>query len=160
MTTRAIVVAWLLVLGCEKAEQAASGSGSGSANDTLIETFVADIDSYGQQTVPMLVKFDGDCDRFADQMLTLEPLVKTIRALGVQIEADPALHARMEERMRDARAPMMKRYEEQLKPLGLTTADVDKKEAEMKAKCAGNAKWADAQKRIGVMKRKAKPQPQ
>jgi hypothetical protein len=132
----------MVVTACEKASPPA---------DPAIEQFMADFEAYGDKSVVMLAKFNGDCSATADQMLTLEPLAKKLRAEGGAIE-DAKLHKRTAE----LKAKVMLHYEELLKPLNMTIDDISTKEAEMKAKCGNDPKWQDAQERTGLMKKKSK----
>ncbi len=134
----------LAACGGKKPEAPAAGSA-----DPEIEAFVADFIAYGDKSVVMLAKFDGNCDAVADQMLTLEPLAQKLRVSGVTLD-----EAKLRARLNAARADAMKHYEDMLKPMGLTMADLDKKEADMKAKCKGNPKYDDAVERTGLMKKK------
>lgn len=141
---------WLvIVVACSKSEAPPPAAGP----DPDIEAFIADMKTYGDQTLPMMAKFDGNCGALADQMLTLEPLAQKIRSRSAALESK---QMQMKQRMGEVRGPMMEHYAEVLKPLGLTMADVEKKEAEIKAKCAGDAKYHDAEERVGLMKKKSK----
>jgi len=102
----------------------------------------------------MLASFYGNCSAIADQMLTLEPLAQKIRATGAAIEADPERAQKKKQRIGEMKQGVMQHYEELLKPLGKTMADITKKEAEMKTKCAGDPKWEDAIERTGLMKKR------
>jgi hypothetical protein len=157
--TAVLVVALLAACGSKKSDSA-GGSGSAAAGpDPAVEQFIAGMKEYGDKMLPMMLSFTGDCGAIADQMLTLEPLAQSLRKMGGEIEADPARSVAMKARMRDAKGPMMEHYDQLLKPLGATMADVEKKEAEIKAKCAGDAKYHDAEDRVGIMKKKSKPAP-
>src|SRR6476659_2940424 len=84
----------LALAGCEKEGGTGSGSSGSSAigsaaSDPAIDALIADMGAYGEKSIPMLVKFDGDCGAIADQLLTLEPLAKSIRSVGAELEADP-----------------------------------------------------------------------
>lgn len=133
---------WILafVASCEKDKP---------ASDPALDQFMADFLEYGERVVPMLAKFDGDCSAMADRLLTLEPLTKKIRAEGTALD-----QTKIKQRAAESRDKIMQRYAELAKSLGMTTADIDKKEAEMKSKCASDPKWLDAQERTGLMKKK------
>lgn len=160
-----IVVCLALVTGCEKdakdPAKAAAPAGSGSAGsadvDAEIETFVAGMIEYGDKSLPILAKFDGNCGALADQMMALEPLAQSLRALGTRIELDPVRQGKLKARMRDAKDPVTKHYEETLAPYHLSLADLEKKDTEMKAKCAKDPRFIEAQERTGLMKKKSKP---
>src|SRR5882724_8374426 len=149
MPTRWVLVA-LIACGGNKSEPPPA------APDPEIEQFIADMKAYGDKSLPMMMKFDGDCGALADQMLTLEPLAQSILKRGTEIQSSPDGEAKMKLRMRDEKAPMMKHYDDLLKPLGATMADVEKKEAEIKAKCASDARYHEAEERTGIMKKKSK----
>lgn len=141
---RGLVLLCLVIAGCEKASAPAAGSG-----DPALDQFMADFVAYGDKSVVILAKFDGNCAATADQMLTLEPLAQRLRSAGNTIG-----EAKIKGRAAGLKDTVMKHYEELLRPLGLTIADLDKKEAEMKAKCGSDPKWQDAQERTGLMKKK------
>jgi hypothetical protein len=144
---------WLLIvalLGCSKKTEAPPAP---AGPDPDIEAFINDMKTYGDKTLPMMANFSGDCGALADQMLTLEPLAQQIRGRSAALESKQIA---MKQRMGEVKGPMMQHYDEVLKPLGLTLADVEKKEAEIKAKCASDAKYHDAEERVGLMKKKSK----
>jgi len=137
----------LLVLGC--------GSKSEST-DADLDKLIADVMAYGDKTVPMMATWGGDCDALADKMLTLEPLALAIRAETEKIEADPARKAKLQAKKTETMANVMKHYDELLKPLGKTTADIDKAEVAIKQLCSSNPKYKDAEQRVGLKVRKGK----
>ena len=112
---------------------------------------MADFQAYGDKAVPMLAKFNGDCGAIADQMLTLEPLAQKIRKEAGAIE-----EVKLRKRTAEYRDKVTRHYEELAKSLGMTTADIDNKEAELKAKCSDDPKWKDAIERTGLMQKKSK----
>ena len=143
---------WLLVvalLGCSKKAEPPPGP---AGPDPDIEAFINDMKTYGDKTLPIMAGFNGDCGALADQMLTLEPLAQKIRGRSAALESKQIA---MKQRMGEVKGPMMQHYDEVLKPMGLTLADVEKKEAEIKAKCASDAKYHDAEERVGLMKKKS-----
>ena len=157
MLTRWVLVASIVIAGCgKKADDGAGSASSAAAPDPDVEKFVAGMMEYGNKSLPMMMKFDGDCGAIAEQMLTLEPLAQSLRKLGTDLQADPDKSIKMKLRMRDAKGPAMAHYDEVLKPFGATMADVEKKEGEIKAKCASDPKYQDAEERTGLMKKKSK----
>jgi hypothetical protein len=145
---------WLLIAmlaACEKAHDHPAAAGSGSA-DALVDGFTADMTEYGVKATPIMLAFNGDCGALADKMLVLEPLAQRIRARGTELEADPARYRTARERMRGMKAEVIAKYEAAIAPA--TMADAEKKEAEIKAKCRGDASYEAAMERVGLMKKK------
>jgi len=67
---------------------------------------------------------------------------------------DPALSKLVFTRMHQRRPAMMDRLHDQLKALGATAAELERKNAGAKAKCAADPAYLDAQERVGPRKRK------
>lgn len=109
---------------------------------------------YSDKMVPILIGFTGDCDATAKRMLGLEPLAKVIRAQGDALEADPATRDAFREQMRATKDRALARLDARLKTLGATREDMDRKQAELKKTCGGNAAYLDAEQRVGLKKRK------
>jgi len=133
---------WLLiVIGC--------GSKTDSS-DAQLDELIADVMAYGDKTVPMMATWGGDCDALADKMLTMESLADEIRVRTAAIEADPARKAKLQAKKKETMAKVMAHYDELLKPLGKTTADIDKAEVAIKQLCSSNPKYKDAEQRVGL----------
>jgi hypothetical protein len=141
---RPLALLLALALGCGSKTQASD------ATDSDIDKLIADVMAYGDKTVPMMATWGGDCDALADKMLALEPLADSIRARTAVIEADPARKAKLQALKKDTIAKVMSHYEELLKPYGKTTADIDKAEVAIKQLCSSNAKYKDAEQRVGL----------
>jgi hypothetical protein len=136
----------LVLASCEKAAPPAA--------DPLIDGLIGDLTAYGEKSVPMLAAFDGDCGAFADKMLALEPLAQAVRARQDQLEKDPARLAAARDRVKAETPAMKAHYEPLLKPMGMTIADIDRKEVELKTKCSDDPKYRDAEQRTGLRTRK------
>ena len=98
-----------------------------------------------------MMSFDGDCDAYADRLLTLEPLVKSIRAIT---DAHPDVEVQVKGFMKLHKDDVLKKLDAAVKALGTTREAVETKEADAKAKCGDNARVHDAMDRVGVFKKK------
>lgn len=106
---------------------------------------------YMEQMPAVLFSFDGDCDAYADRLLTLEPLVKSIRAIT---DAHPDVEVQVKGFMKLHRDDVLKKLDAAVKALGTTREAVEAKDAEAKAKCGDNARVHDAMDRIAILKKK------
>jgi hypothetical protein len=129
---------------------AGAGSTAGSP-----EALLAAMLDYSDQMVPIVIGFAGDCDATAKRMVALEPLARTIRTQGEAIEANPTARDAFRERMRGAKDGALARIDAQLKAVGATREDMDRKEAEIKKTCAGNPAYLDAVQRVGLKKKRS-----
>jgi hypothetical protein len=116
------------------------------------------VDQLGEQTLEymeqmpaVLLSFDGDCDAYADRLLTLEPRVKSIRAISAE---HPDAEVQVKGYLKLHKTDVLAKLDAAVKALGTTREAVEAKEADAKAKCGDNARVQDAMDRVGVFKKK------
>ncbi|CAN5599560.1 hypothetical protein BH11MYX1_BH11MYX1_40020 [soil metagenome] len=138
-----------------KLDQAPEGSppagGLGSGSAALDEVF-SEMREYTMAMVPIFVAWDGNCDTQVDRLLTLEPLVKKIRA-NIESVDEVALR----DRMMPHKDEIQKGIEAALAKTGKTMKDLQDNEMQIKTKCGAEPKFHAAMERIGVFKKKAAP---
>jgi hypothetical protein len=136
---------WLFVCTCL---MAACGKPSGaSAVDPDVEALISDTTAYDEKYDVIVVKFAGDCGAAADQLLTLEPLARSIHAHLAAIEGSPPRRRTLLERNMAARPGNSQRHDALLKRLGATEGDILHNEPAMLEGCANDPKFRDAKAR-------------
>lgn len=134
--------------------QGSAVAGSADAvTDAAIDGIVDDMMAYTEKVLPLLAAFDGDCAAQGERMLELEPLAQKIRVAGSALEADPAKRAAFRAKMQSKRPEVMAKVSAKLAAAGLTEADMDRREKELKEKCANDASFQQAMKRVGLRKK-------
>ncbi|MEO8840949.1 MAG: hypothetical protein ABI591_02465 [Kofleriaceae bacterium] len=163
-TALAIVLAFA---ACKKAaapEPKPEPVGSGSAvavvapptGDTAADQTLRDeIMSYTFEMVPLLAAWDGDCTKQIERMKQLEPLVQQIRKDEAKVA--PGFDDRIRQYMMAHKAEVVGNMQAAVAATKLSQAQLEAKDAEIKAKCTGQD-YADEINKIGVMK-KQRPNP-
>lgn len=147
----------LLVIGClsacERAEPTPAAPPPVPADK--LDGIVDDTLTYMDQLPPILLAFDGDCGAHATRLLALEPLVASIRKRSDELlAANPDSPQQLKDRLMTHKTATLAKLEEQLRAKGMTRADVEAKEREVKTKCAADPRVKDAMDRVGLFKKK------
>jgi len=164
-----LLVALVLASGCKKDHEAApaptplapvTGSGAAPApapapapaDPAAFERVTKETLDYTYQMIPLLAGFDGDCDHQIAAMAKLEPLVDKIRA--DTLAAGPDIDVRIKSYMMEHKQEVVDAINKQLELAKMSRADLEMKDADVKAKCGSNPKYQAEMNRIGVMKKK------
>jgi len=154
--------------GCKKDHEAApapaplapaAGSAAGPApapapaDPAAFERVTKETLDYTYQMIPLLAGFDGDCDHQIAAMAKLEPLVDKIRADTAA--AGPDVDTRIKSYMMEHKQDVVDAINKQLDLAKMSRADLEMKDADVKAKCGSNPKYQAEMNRIGVMKKKS-----
>ncbi len=145
---------WLLVIGlaaCEKSSPAPAPEPVPADRDQLLSAITVDMITYAEHLPAILLAFDGDCAAHATRLLTLEPLVSSIRTRSAELSPDET--RRVRERMGARKTEILARLDAQLAEKHATRADVEAKEAAVKTACANDPKATDAMDRVGLFKK-------
>jgi len=143
---------WLLLLAlaaCKKSSPASEPAPTD--HDVELSTLAADMVAYTKQLPTILQAFDGDCAAHATRLLTLEPQAQSIRGRAVALspEDNKSVRARMAAR----KAEILAEIDADLAAKHLTRADIEAKEAAVKAACDTDPKVKDAMTRVGLFKK-------
>lgn len=137
--------------GAPPAGGAGPGPGTGTDSAALDEVF-GEMRDYTMAMVPIFIAWDGNCDAQVDRLLTLEPLVKKLRANLEKVD-----ETALRNRMMPHKDEVQQGIEATLAKSGKTVKDLEDTELQIKTKCGADPKFHDAMDRIGVFKRKAAP---
>lgn len=182
MIVRCIVVGCLVLAGCKSKEPAtssaetaaaraapgsaasagsAAGSATGSAaavvDPAVLDAIIRDVNEYTLKVTEIWVGDEVPCDEMAKRFLVLEPLATSVRtkwaeAVAKSSNADLA-EQMIRERIKAEKPTMMPKIEARLADKGLALADLDKREAQLLARCGSHAELAEARDRVGLFKR-------
>ncbi len=133
-------------VACSKSSSEPASSPGGNAIDTI----VADMTRYTEQTVPVLLAWNGDCAVHAKRLLALEPLALKIRAEQAAIEADPAGRTALESAMAAKKESVTASLEKTLAAAEMPLKDFIAREREIRIRCKGDPAFVDAVNRIGL----------
>jgi hypothetical protein len=126
-----------------------------------IDAIVTDTIAYTEKMMPMFASFDGDCNRFAETMLGLEPLATSVRAKMKELVAAGAdareVAEEIDRRIKSQKEQVMPRIEAALARTGKTLKDFEVAAQQIETACAGDPKYADAKERVGLFKKRAAP---
>lgn len=162
-----LLAALVLASGCKKDHEAApepaplapvAGSAEAPppapapADPAALERVTKETLDYTYQMIPLLAGFDGDCDHQIAAMAKLEPLVDKIRA--DTLAAGPGIDVRIKSYMMEHKQEVVDGINKQLELAKMSRADLEMKDADVKAKCGSNPKYQAEMNRIGVMKKK------
>jgi len=123
------------------------------ADPAAFERVTKETLDYTYQMIPLLAGFDGDCDHQIAAMAKLEPLVDKIRADTAA--AGPDVDTRIKSYMMEHKQDVVDAINKQLDLAKMSRADLEMKDADVKAKCGSNPKYQAEMNRIGVMKKKS-----
>jgi hypothetical protein len=171
----AVVIAAVGSGACGKSSSTATGGGSGNGNgngngsgsgsgggsgggvrtamSNEIEAVVADTLQDAERMLPVLASFDGDCDAYADKLLTLEPLVTSIRGHYARMQRDPSAALLAKQLLAAHKTDELARLDQAVAALGTTRAALDQKDADVKRQCADNAHVQAAMAKVGLYKK-------
>lgn len=152
---RAILVL-LCLAGCERAEPTVAERRELQPLPVdPIDSVVADTLTYVDQLPGILIAFDGDCGAHATRLLTLEPLVASIRKRSEELRASRADADKvLKDRLMTHKTETLGKLDDELRAKGLTRADVEAKERAVKAACDADPRVKDAMDRVGLFKKK------
>lgn len=134
-----------------EASASAAGPGSGSGSAALDEVF-SEMRAYTMAMVPIFIGWDGNCDAQVARLLTLEPLVKKLRANIASVD-----EVALRNRMMPHKDEIQQGIEAELAKSGKTMKDLEGNELQIKTTCGADPKFHDAMERIGVFKKRAAP---
>ncbi len=117
-----------------------------------IDAMVADMVLYTDQTVPLLLAWDGDCAAQAKRMLVLEPFAQKIRAEAAPINSSPAAHTAFKAAMEAKKATVMAAVETKLTAAGSSLQDMSRREREIREHCSSDLAFTEAMNRVGIAK--------
>jgi hypothetical protein len=134
-----------------------AGSAKPAPPDPAVVQAVADMAQYTVDMMPIMIPWDGNCDAHIKRMLAIEPFVKSLRDRAAALSEDQQAEVKRE--LGDHRDEILAKVDAQLAAANMRRADIDKREAEIKAKCGADARYQDAMDRIGVFKAKSPTKP-
>lgn len=146
--------AWLLIIAlvaCEKSKPAPSPEPVD--HDTELSALAADMIAYTKQMPGILQEFAGDCPAHATRLLVLEPLARSIRTRAGALTPDETKSVR--ERIAARKVEILAQIDADLAAKHLTRADIEAKEAAVKAACDNDPQVKDAMDRVGLFKKKS-----
>lgn len=142
----------LVVMACSKS--APEPAPAPAPDPQAIDTLVANMMAYTEQTVPLLLAWDGDCAAQATRMLALEPMATKIRAQGAVLEADPAAYSAFKAAMAAKKEAVMAAVEAKLTAAGSSLKDMSTRERAIREQCKTDLAFNQAMDRVGLAKKK------
>jgi hypothetical protein len=141
---------WLLVIAlaaCEKRKPAPVSPD----RDLLLSALAADMVAFATQANGIALDFNGDCAAHANQLLTLEPLVASLRTRAADLTAEETRN--VGSRIAARKGGILAAIDVQLAERHLTREQGDAKEAQVQAACANDPKVKDAMDRVSIYKK-------